>query len=235
MKNIAHTHPDTCNTSPSVPLQADPSLSSSLDGLVVVGDIHGSLNSLQTILLTVDRVLSAPAGTSAVIFVGDYVDRGKNSLEVILLLLLYALAAPDKVFLLRGNHESYRSFSWGFNTELHIKFPVPLQPGDKILNQYGRFEYKKKHPLYVPFLELFNMFPLGALVTLKHHPPLPIIPTQLLHGTLGDSLPLGWEKQTFASNATANHVSSAESTISQEDRSSSSVSSTTDLSPLSSS
>lgn len=70
----------------------------------------------------VDHVIAAPAGRSAVVFLGDYVDRGRNSLEVVLMLLLYRLANPNRVFLLRGNHESYRSFDWGFNEELHNKF-----------------------------------------------------------------------------------------------------------------
>jgi predicted MPP superfamily phosphohydrolase len=99
-----------------------------LQGLLVVGDIHGQLASLHSVLDIVDKVVIAPVGRSAVVFLGDYVDRGKNSVEVVLLLLLDRLAYPQHVFLLRRNHESYRSFDWGFNEELHTKLRVDLPP-----------------------------------------------------------------------------------------------------------
>lgn len=67
----------------------------------VVGDVHGQFNDLLRILK-----LSGDPSTTGYLFLGDYVDRGKQSLETILLLLLYKIKYPQTFFMLRGNHES---------------------------------------------------------------------------------------------------------------------------------
>lgn len=77
----------------------------------VMGDIHGSLHSLLRSLwrlvakgyLGDDFEITRP--NFYMIFTGDYVDRGAYSPDVIYTLIRLKLANPDKVFLLRGNHE----------------------------------------------------------------------------------------------------------------------------------
>jgi hypothetical protein len=57
-------------------------------------------------------------------FLGDYVDRGPNSLGVLEKVISLALENPERTVLLRGNHEDWRMNSYyGFSSELKKKCP----------------------------------------------------------------------------------------------------------------
>ncbi len=69
---------------------------------VFVGDTHGDLEASQ---IVIERYLNSQ---TTLVFLGDYVDRGPQSLENILFLLEQKLKHPDKIFLLQGNHEGWK-------------------------------------------------------------------------------------------------------------------------------
>jgi serine/threonine protein phosphatase 1 len=74
--------------------------------LYVIGDIHGRADLLDMLLARIDADLAAePCGDYAVIAIGDYVDRGPESREV--LNRLIACIRTHRTVLLKGNHEAY--------------------------------------------------------------------------------------------------------------------------------
>ena len=68
-----------------------------------VGDIHGSYTKLANLI----RHCTEHCGGNdyRFVFLGDYVDRGKRSKDVVSLLMQTCAAAPDRVVCLKGNHE----------------------------------------------------------------------------------------------------------------------------------
>ena len=97
--------------------------------VVAIGDIHGCIKSLDTLLNNILKKYDV----SRFIILGDFVDRGLNSLEVTKSLI--NLSENYKVDLLRGNHEDmlidyirnenrYPNYNWqervGFSA---LKFP----------------------------------------------------------------------------------------------------------------
>jgi diadenosine tetraphosphatase ApaH/serine/threonine PP2A family protein phosphatase len=87
--------------------------------VVVVGDLHGQLQDLLTILH--DNAL--PSERCLYVFNGDFVDRGHYGMEIVLTLFLLLIVFPKYVALNRGNHEcEYMNEEYGFDVEVQTKY-----------------------------------------------------------------------------------------------------------------
>jgi diadenosine tetraphosphatase ApaH/serine/threonine PP2A family protein phosphatase len=99
-------------------LARDPVLLHLSAPIVIVGDIHGQFTDLLRYFKLIGEIGDCPW-----LFLGDYVDRGYNSLEVVTLLFCAKILFPTKVFLLRGNHETRELSSiYGFQSECVERF-----------------------------------------------------------------------------------------------------------------
>ncbi|HEX7033150.1 MAG TPA: metallophosphoesterase family protein [Nitrososphaera sp.] len=84
-----------------------------LQNLVVISDLHGDSKSLYRVLSEVkyEKFLSNPM--NKMVFLGDYVDRGSDSVGVIYSICHLKCEYPDSVVLMRGNHEAPAEFPFG--------------------------------------------------------------------------------------------------------------------------
>ena len=114
----------------------------------ICGDVHGQYYDL----LRLFEYGGYPP-ESNYLFLGDYVDRGKQSLETICLLLAYKIKFPENFFLTRGNHECasinriygfydeckkrYSIKLWKIFTDCFNCLPVACLLDDKILCMHG--------------------------------------------------------------------------------------------------
>lgn len=117
---------------------------------IVAGDIHGSLESL----IRIFEEKGNPKNTRY-LFLGDYVDRGYNSCEVIVLLYAFKCLHPDNIYLIRGNHEfSDLNKHYGFRDECFQRVKS-TENGSEIFQ--GDIFYKK-------VTKSFNHLPICAIL-----------------------------------------------------------------------
>lgn len=140
------------------------------ENLVIVGDLHGDIKSLFKILYDIDFEYFLANYNNKLIFLGDYVDRGNDSIAVLYTVCYLKQRYPDSVILMRGNHEAPLEFPFSAHDLPH-----------KISTYFGK---DLGQTIYKKILSLFQLFP---LVT--------IIENQLLlvHG----GLPTAIEKEDF--------------------------------------
>ena len=124
-------------------LKKEPNLMKVDEPVVIVGDIHGQFYDLCHMI---DKA-GDPKDINY-LFLGDYVDRGIFGTRVLLLLLAIKLNYPQKIILLRGNHES-RSMTENFTFR------------QEVIDQYDE-------EMYEVFMDLFDSMPLACVVDDKY-------------------------------------------------------------------
>lgn len=94
-----------------------PVIEANADKAIMVGDTHGDFESTK---IVVKRFLDK---YDKLIFLGDYVDRGYEQIGNINYLLSLKIAMPEKIILLRGNHETpIANMYYGFKEQACLKY-----------------------------------------------------------------------------------------------------------------
>lgn len=123
-------------------LKKEPNVIKMKEPVIIVGDIHGQYYDLIHMFEKVVDSRNLPK--TNMLFLGDYVDRGSYSIEVMIFLYALKINYPQEIVMLRGNHESRAM------TE-HFTFR------EEVLKKYDGDE-----EIYEAFIESFEALPIAA-------------------------------------------------------------------------
>lgn len=134
----------------------------------IIGDLHGNYSSLDFIR---NKIYKDP--DDLFIFLGDYVDRGNNSIEVFIDLAELKIQNPENIILLSGNHERHNEdiqasgsntlkedIYWDYNYEDYsINYNILQKYKNELLMDD---EATEGDALYCGFTEVFKKLPLAV-------------------------------------------------------------------------
>jgi serine/threonine-protein phosphatase 2B catalytic subunit len=123
-------------------IKNEPNIVKIKDPVTIVGDLHGQFYDLLKCL----EIGGNPENTKY-LFLGDYVDRGSYSIEILLLLFSLKINYKNAIVMLRGNHECRQmTTNFNFKKECEIKYDSEV---------------------YNLFVDTFDCLPLACLINEK--------------------------------------------------------------------
>jgi serine/threonine protein phosphatase 1 len=148
--------------------------------IYTIGDIHGRLELLERLLEEIQPDLER----DRLVFIGDYIDRGPQSKGVVdYVIRLKALAPPEQVICLKGNHEAmFLDFLEGREVALFL-----FNGGLPTLIEYWGPDWEKEERLVLPldhdrfYRELLNYYETPDYI--------------FVHGGLKPGLPLSEQQE----------------------------------------
>ena len=116
--------------------------------LIAIGDIHGRMRMLDELVKQIE-----PTEDDRLIFLGDYIDRGPESYEVVEYVIALKQKYP-KTITLRGNHEDFvLSFFMGNQKDRHLW--LKQNGGEQTMASYRRnSELLKVHRVFYESLSI---------------------------------------------------------------------------------
>ena len=123
-----------------------------MENLVIISDLHGDSKSLFRILSEINYNQFLSKELNKLVFLGDYIDRGSDSLSIIYSICYLKSTYPESVILMRGNHEAPAEF--------------PFAPHDFPYEIEDRFGNRWRE-IYKQILSMFRLFTLATVVRHK--------------------------------------------------------------------
>jgi len=120
-----------------------------LQNLAIISDLHGDSKSLFNILCEINYEQFLANPYNKIVFLGDYIDRGSDSIGILYSICYLKHVYPDSIILMRGNHEAPIEFPF-------VSHDLPYRIAD-------RFGSRSK-TIYSKLLSMFKMLTLSIII-----------------------------------------------------------------------
>lgn len=121
--------------------------------IFAIGDIHGTADKLSALM----KKIPIDYNSDLLVFIGDYIDRGPSSFEVVDYLVELKKEHPDIVFL-KGNHEDMLQKYLAGNDRFTYLFNGGQKTLDSYLNRKNKSEFSPIPSSHIDFYESLVLY-----------------------------------------------------------------------------